>query len=52
MIMGIDIYIYIWAFTILLFMCFGLYRDNFLGYCFVYVLQSDYITLCGKGNVI
>ena len=44
MIMGTDIYIYIyvWAFTILLFMCFGLYRDYFVGYCFVYVLQSDY----------
>ena len=40
--MGTDIYIYVWAFTILLFMCFGLYRDYFVGYCFVYVLQSDY----------
>ena len=48
MIMSIYIYIYKWAFTILLFMCFGLYRDYFVGYCFVYVLQSDYnkISLC------
>ena len=35
-------YMYIRAFTILLIMCFGLYQDYFVGYCFLYVLQSDY----------